>query len=151
LTGFRREPYVDAHDSVPHENAVSQLGFADEVLARIRERNGRYDERAYLFLLAALEHLQRRLPERRHVSGEELAHGCREFALEQYGLFSRIVLEHWGITCTADFGEIVFTLIDAGLLKARESDRIEDFEEVYAFSTAFETEYPWGAWRDGEE
>jgi uncharacterized repeat protein (TIGR04138 family) len=125
---------------------VSQLDFADDVLARIRDRNGRYDERAYLFVLAALEHLQAGLPERRHVNGEELAHACREFAIEQYGLLSRTVLEYWGLRETRDIGNIVFTLIEAGLLKAQESDRPEDFHAVYVFTEAFEADYPWGAW-----
>jgi uncharacterized repeat protein (TIGR04138 family) len=127
---------------------VSQLEFADDVLARIRERNGPYDERAYLFVLASLEHLQNRLTERRHVSGEELARACRDFALDQYGLLSRAVLEYWGICHTGDFGRIVFTLIEVGLLKAQESDRPEDFEGVYGFVEAFERGYPWGAWRE---
>ena len=125
---------------------MSQLGFADDVLARIRERAGAYDERAYVFVLAALEHLQRRLDQRRHVSGEELACACRDFALEQYGLLSRTVLEHWGIHATADFGNIVFTLIEVGLLKAQESDRPEDFEGVFTFADAFDKSYPWDAW-----
>lgn len=127
---------------------MSQLEFADDVLARIRDRSGRFDERAYLFVLAALEYAQARLPERRHVSGEELAHACRDFALEQYGLLARTVLEHWGIAATSDIGEIVFTLIAVGLLKAQDSDRPEDFAGVYAFREAFEAAYPWGAWRE---
>lgn len=127
---------------------MSQLDFADDVLARIRERSGPYDERAYLFVLAALEHFQRRLEQRRHVSGEELAVACRDFALEQYGLLSRTVLEHWGIWVTAYIGRIVFTLIDVGLLKAQDSDRPEDFHDVYVFADAFEADYPWNAWRE---
>lgn len=127
---------------------MSQLDFADDVLARIRERAGRYDERAFLFVLAALERLQSRLPARRHVTGEELAHACREFALEQYGLLSRTVLEYWGIRATSDFGAIVFTLIDVGLLRAQASDRPEDFDGVFAFADAFERAYPWGRWRE---
>jgi uncharacterized repeat protein (TIGR04138 family) len=127
---------------------VSQLDFADDVLARIRERSGPYDARAYLFVLAALEHLQRRLEQRRHVSGEELAVACRDFALEQYGLFARTVLEHWGLVHTGDIGRIVFTLIDVGLLKAQENDRPEDFEGVYVFADAFEADYPWNSWRE---
>src|SRR5713101_7028406 len=119
---------------------MSQLDFADDVLARIRERSGPYHERAYLFVLAALERLQRKLDKRRHVSGEELAVACRDFALEQYGLLSRTVLQHRGIDATADIGRIVFTLIEVGLLKAQESDRPEDFEGVYVFAEAFEAD-----------
>lgn len=127
---------------------MSQLDFAADVLARIRDRSGRFNERAYVFVLAALEYRQARLPERRHLSGEELAFACRDFALEQYGLLARAVLEHWGISSTGEIGEIVFTLIEAGLLKAQESDRREDFDGVFAFADAFEAEYPWGAWRE---
>lgn len=128
---------------------MSQLDFADDVLARIRERTGPYNERAFLFVLAALEHFQQRLAQRRHVAGEELAHACRDLALEQFGLLSRTVLEHWGIRETSDIGAIVFILIEVGLLRAQESDRIEHFEGVYSFTEAFEARYPWGAWREG--
>ncbi|MBI4542516.1 MAG: hypothetical protein HY705_05755 [Gemmatimonadetes bacterium] len=127
---------------------MSQLDFAADVLARIRDRSGRFNERAYVFVLAALEYRQARLPERRHLSGEELAFACRDFAREQYGLLARAVLEHWGISSTGEIGEVVFTLIEAGLLKAQESDRREDFDEVFSFADAFGTEYPWGAWRE---
>jgi uncharacterized repeat protein (TIGR04138 family) len=127
---------------------VSQLGFADDVMARIRERAGPYDIRAFLYVLGALEQFQAGLPQRRHVSGEELARACRDFALEHYGLLSRTVLEHWGIRSTGDIGAIVFTLIDVGLLKAQDSDRPEDFHSVYEFTEAFEAGYPWGAWRE---
>jgi uncharacterized repeat protein (TIGR04138 family) len=127
---------------------VSQLDFADDVLARIRDRSGPYDERAYVFVLAALEHLQKNLAARRHVSGEELSNACREFALEQYGLLARPVLEYWGLKGTSDIGTIVFTLIEMGLLKAQDNDRPEDFEGVYIFADAFEVDYPWGAWRE---
>ena len=132
---------------------MSQLELADELLAHIGPRTGRFHPRAFLFVLAALEHRQRRLPERRHVSGGELAHACRELALEQYGLLARTVLAHWGIATTADIGEIVYALIDAGLLIRQPEDRLEDFEGVYAFEHAFETEYVWGKAeaRGGEE
>jgi uncharacterized repeat protein (TIGR04138 family) len=132
---------------------VSQLEFADELLARIGPKAGRFHPRAFLFVLAALEHRQQRLTERRHVSGGELAHACRELALEQYGLLARTVLAHWGIATTADFGAIVYALIDAGLLIRQPEDRLEDFEDVYAFPTAFEEEYVWGRGvvREGED
>ena len=132
---------------------MSQLEFADELLARIGPRTGRFHPRGFLFVLAALEHRQRRLPERRHISGGELAHACRELALEQYGLLARTVLAHWGIATTADIGEIVYALIDAGLLIRQPEDRLEDFEDVYAFEHAFEKEYAWGRnlVREGED
>lgn len=122
---------------------MPEVQFADEVLARIRARDERYHERAYLFVLAAIEFLQTRLPERRHVSGAELAWGCRDLALRQYGLLAPAVLGHWGVTATADLGRMVFTLIDVGLLSAQPTDRLEDFDAVYEFSEAFAPAQVW--------
>lgn len=105
---------------------------------------GRYNERAYLFVLAALEYCQQRRPERGHISGQELAWACRDFALEQYGLMARTVLSYWGVTSTSDMGAIVYGLIGAGLLVGNDGDRVEDFDSVYDFAEAFVAGYPWG-------
>ncbi|HSQ30201.1 MAG TPA: Minf_1886 family protein [Gemmatimonadaceae bacterium] len=110
---------------------------------RIRLREPRFDERAYFFVLAALEYCQQRLDERRHISGRELALACRDLALERFGVMSRLVLEHWGIRSTADMGDIVFTLVDLGLLRSQPSDSRDEFAGVYEFDQAFEREYPW--------
>jgi uncharacterized repeat protein (TIGR04138 family) len=112
---------------------------------QIRVRDSRYHERAYLFVLAALEYCQQRLPERRHIDGKELAHACRDLALERFGVMARMVLEHWGVTGTSDIGQLVFTLVDVGLLISQSSDAIDDFCDVYSFDLAFESAYPWNA------
>jgi uncharacterized repeat protein (TIGR04138 family) len=122
---------------------MNDLCFAGDVLEKIRRRGDRYDERAYLFVLASIEFLQSRLPERRHVSGPELTIACRDFALEQYGLLARTVLEHWGIRGTGDFGKIVYALVEIGFLVTQPGDRVEDFHDVYAFEQAFGDAYVW--------
>ena len=124
---------------------MPELTFRDGIMDRIRLRERRYDERAYLFVLAALEYCQQKLPERRHISGAELAEGCRDLALERFGVMSRLVLEHWGIRQTADIGHIVFTLVDLGMLLSQPTDSREDFEGVFDFERAFERDYPWCA------
>ncbi len=128
---------------------MNELQFADDVLARIRARGGRYDERAYLFVLATVEFLQARLPVRRHVSGAELAVACRDLALAQFGLLARQVLEHWGITRTEDLGRVVFTLVEVGLLVTQPGDREQDFAGVYDFQEAFSESYAWQGVRRG--
>ena len=110
---------------------------------QIRLREPRFHERAYLFVLQALEFSQARLTERRHIAGRELAEACRDLALERYGLTARLVLEHWGVRSTADIGDVVFTLVDLGLLLSQPSDCREDFNDVFDFDRAFESEYPW--------
>jgi uncharacterized repeat protein (TIGR04138 family) len=110
---------------------------------RIRAREPRFDEKAYLFVLAGLEYCQSRLPERRHIGGAELSRACRDLALERYGVLARTVLEHWGVRTTSDIGDVVFTLVDLGLLISQPSDSRDEFADVYAFDQAFEDEYPW--------
>lgn len=121
---------------------MNELQFADEIRARIRARGDSYDERGYLFVLAALEFLQGRLAVRRHVTGAELAWAFRDFAVEQFGLLAPQVLSYWGITRTADLGRIVFTLVEIGLLAAQAGDREEDFDGVFDFDEAFAS-YRW--------
>ena len=40
-----------------------------------------------------------------------------------------------------DFGEIVYNLIEIGEMTKSESDRREDFNDVYEFDDAFERSY----------
>jgi uncharacterized repeat protein (TIGR04138 family) len=122
---------------------MPELAFRDGVMDRIRLRENRYDERAYLFILAALEYVQQKLPERRHLTGQELAVGCKELALARYGVLARTVLEHWGIRASSDFGEVVFALVDTGLLMSQPQDNKADFENVFDFHEAFDRAYPW--------
>lgn len=111
---------------------------------RLIELDGRYTERAYAFVLTALEEVVRRLPERRHVSGEELAEGCRELAIRLYGPMARTVLEHWNVRTTRDFGEIVFNLLEVGVLSKDEDDSPDDFDDLFDFREVFDRRYPWG-------
>lgn len=122
---------------------MPELAFRDGVMDRIRLRDSRYDEQAYLFMLSALEHSQTRLEARRHISAAELAASCRQLALERFGLMSSIVLDRWGIKSTADFGEIVFILVDLGILVKQPNDTREEFAGLYDFEAAFVRDYPW--------
>jgi uncharacterized repeat protein (TIGR04138 family) len=125
------------------EPQLSELSFRDGVMDRIRAREPRFHENGYLFVLAALEFCQTRLTERRHITGRELAAACRDLALERFGVMARVVLDHWGIRSTADIGDIVFTLVELGLLISQPGDTREEFMGVFEFDEAFERDYPW--------
>lgn len=127
---------------------MNELHLPPDVLVKLQRRSERYDERAYLFVLAGIEYLQSRLPERRHVTGAEVTHACKDFALEQYGLMAREVLDHWGIRETVDFGRIVYALVDIGLLVTQPGDRLEDFHDIYSFERAFDESYIWQGTRE---
>ncbi|MFN0150762.1 MAG: Minf_1886 family protein [bacterium] len=107
-----------------------------------------YHRDAYLFVLAAVEATVARLPARRHISGRELLEGIREFALERYGLMTKTVFDHWGVSRTEDFGAIVFRLVHAGVLSKTPEDSMKDFEGAYDFEAAFVDRFPWnrGEW-----
>lgn len=122
---------------------MSGILLADNVIDRLRRRYPSYHETAYLFILSALHYTIERLGEPRHISGEELAEGCRDLALERWGLMARTVLAYWGILGTRDLGEIVFALVDLGVLVKQEDDSIESFDSVYDFEDVFEASYPW--------
>src|SRR3954451_21366348 len=74
----------------------------------------------------------------RHISGQQLCEGLRDYALARGGLMAGTVLGRWGITSTMDFGRIVFVLIENSMLQKTDEDTIEDFRNVYDFRTAFE-------------
>src|SRR5258708_12970949 len=95
---------------------VAELAFRDGIMDRIRLREQRFDERAYLFVLSALEFCQQRLPERRHITGRELSLACRDLALDRFGVMSRIVLEGWALPSTAPLAHPASPPVALGLL-----------------------------------
>lgn len=100
-----------------------------------------YKFEAYSFVLAGLHYTVSRLDRPRHVTGQELCEGLRNYAVEQFGPLARTVLDYWGIQRTEDFGKIVFHLIEVGLLRKNEEDSIRDFENVFDFEKAFRYEF----------
>lgn len=108
-----------------------------EKIEGLLAKEPKYKFEAYSFILAGLHYTVSRFPKPRHVTGEELCEGLRDYALEQFGPLARTVLEYWGVQSTEDFGKIVFLLIEAELLKKTEEDTLDDFKNLYDFSEAF--------------
>ncbi len=104
----------------------------------------RYQLNAYQFVRDALAYAQEVLPNEEsedenepHLTGQQLCEAIRLFAIDQFGYMSKTVLNNWGIQGTSDFGEIVYNLIDIGMMKKSETDQREHFSEVYSFEKAF--------------
>jgi uncharacterized repeat protein (TIGR04138 family) len=119
-------------------------------------RDPRYPLEAYEFVYAALNHTQELLgrpaceqvllkeqakEEDRHVSGKQLLYGIRDLALREFGLMARAVFRMWGINRTDDFGEIVFNLVEAGLMSTTPQDERKDFHNVYNLDVELMHEY----------
>lgn len=106
-------------------------------IQRLCAADPRYASEAYLFTLAALHFTIAVLPAPRHITGQELLTGVRQYALDQFGPLARAVLEHWGVRATEDFGRLVFALVEAKVLSKTEDDTLDDFRGVYDFEEAF--------------
>jgi uncharacterized repeat protein (TIGR04138 family) len=120
---------------------MQEINF-DEAVEIILSRDARYTCEAYTFVREALDFTQKLIVKEnrsqiRHVSGQELLDGIRQFALQQFGPMVVTVLAEWGIRNCKDFGEIVFNMVETGLLAKTERDSREDFQNGYDFTDAF--------------
>lgn len=112
-----------------------------QAVERIRAADARYEPDAYAFVMEALDFTVRSLDERRHVSAAELVEGLHRVARERFGLLACTVLQKWGLGGGSDVGEIVFQLIDAGILSKRDEDSREEFDAVGNFQSELEDGY----------
>jgi len=117
---------------------MSQMMDISQRIENIVVTDNRYKLEAYNFVMEALDFTRKQVGEPRHVRGQELLQGIREYALRQFGPMTRTVFEHWGVECTEDFGEIVFNMVNAGLMSKTPKDSKEDFKKGYDFSEAFD-------------
>ena len=114
-----------------------------EVIKEIHASDPRYGKGAYYFIREALDHTLKTLEKDKsknkgHVSGTQLLDGIRDFALDRFGPMTLTIMEHWNIRKCRDFGDIVFNLVDFGILGRTENDSLDDFEDGYNFQDAFE-------------
>jgi uncharacterized repeat protein (TIGR04138 family) len=124
-------------------------------LAELLRRDKRFQLDAYVFVFDALRYaheqlgmgrspgsiedtvVDRETEEDRHITGQQLCEAIRLYAVKQYGGLAKSVLNHWGVYSTGDFGEIVFNLISIGQMRKTDTDRREDFDQVFNFDEAF--------------
>lgn len=120
-------------------------------LKKLMEDAGGYSPEALRFLRDGLAHTVKMThgedesedinDESRHVSGQQLCLGLRDYALERYGPLARTVLSRWGITRTEDFGNIVFAMVEAGWMRKTDDDTLDDFRDIYGFEEAFDNSF----------
>ncbi len=106
-------------------------------IRKVLERDPRYRLEAYRFIFEALEFTLNKIGEKRHVTGQELLVGVREYALQEFGMLAKMVFQRWGVTTTEDFGELVFNLVEAGLMGKTDTDTRADFRGGFDFEEAF--------------
>ena len=113
---------------------------------RIIRQDGRYPVEAFDFLHEGMDKAVKatygekhaeRLHGERHVSGRQLCLSLRDLAVERWGFLARHVLTHWRIRTTVDFGNMVYLMIENGLMHKTDEDSLEDFRNVFTFDDAF--------------
>jgi uncharacterized repeat protein (TIGR04138 family) len=120
---------------------MTERQSAEELLDAILSRDRRYAREAYVFVSEALQFTVQKAGRMGHVSGRELCEGLCDYALSQFGLLARTVLETWGVRQSEDVGEIVFNLVDVGLLRKTDEDRREDFAGGVDFREALDRSF----------
>ena len=106
-------------------------------------RDDRYDSEAYAFVRDALDFtikLRKKGSKdeaQRHVSGQELLEGVRQYALKEFGPMVMTVFSYWGIHKCEDVGNIVFNLINKEIFGKSDHDSINDFKNGFNFREAF--------------
>jgi len=121
--------------------------MSEEHHERIRDLvrdDPRFKAEAYVFTLDSLNYTLGELKKQGHeghIDGRQLLFGMRDYGRHLFGYLGAAVFREWGITRTADFGEVVFRLVEAQLLSKRDTDSKEDFTGVFDVCSAFESEY----------
>jgi uncharacterized repeat protein (TIGR04138 family) len=120
---------------------MQEINF-DEKVEMILAKDSRYARDAYAFVRESLDYTQKTIGKEnrgqvRHITGQELLDGIRQFALNQFGPMAVTVLEEWGVHNSRDFGEIVFNMVEIELLAKTENDNRDDFNNGYDFTDAF--------------
>ena len=119
----------------------------NDPLRHVALRDGRYSPEAFRFLFESLDTALRIAGKEqaeggdRHVTGQEVLAGMRENASTCFGPLAAHVWRSWGVKETLDWGRIVFLLVDEGLLKRQDEDRIDDFADGFDFDEAFVEQY----------
>ena len=99
-----------------------------DIIDEIRDHDDRYRREAYLFIMQSLHEVVRSLSQPRHVSGQELLGAVIEMAHQEFGPLAHTVFQEWGLKEGRDVGQVVFSLVEAGVLGKEPADNIADFE-----------------------
>jgi uncharacterized repeat protein (TIGR04138 family) len=123
--------------------------MTDQKLLDYLRTDRRYPAEAYQFLCEAVEYTQvlcEKVPEESdhpetdyHVSGPELCRGACALAAQEFGYMAHTVFRLWGVHTTDDLGQLVFNLIDMGLLSQSEKDDIGDFHDLFCIEQTLNT------------
>lgn len=116
----------------------------EHALEEIMRRDSSYAPDAYAFMRQSMDYALEQFhktAESPHLSAEELYLGFCAYALQEYGPMAAAVMEHWGISRSADVGNIVYNLIRVGVFGRQESDTREQFDSLQPMEELLDSPY----------
>lgn len=121
---------------------IRHISKVKKSLEQIAREDSRFSPAAIRFVYEGLSYTAKKVAtEPKHVSGQTLCQGLKELAVEKWGRLAMLVLNHWGLKTTSDFGEIVYLMIRHEWMSAQPTDSIDDFNDVYDFKTVFKDQF----------
>jgi len=103
---------------------------AVDTLFQLSKKHGKYPPGAYAFVFEILDYVAANKV-KQHLTGRELALSAFVYSLHKYGLLAKMIWEQMNMKVSEDLGQIVFHLVEAGLIKKQQEDRVEDFDKVF--------------------
>lgn len=129
--------HEEEHDEQSSQEA--QAGVEQIILS-----DGRYRLEAFSFLHEGLAqavkaiHGGEKAGPSSHVTGQQLCENLKNLARDRYGLLAPTVLRRWGVRGSIDFGQMVYLLIEHGLMRKTDDDSIEDFRDNFDLDRDFD-------------
>lgn len=75
------------------------------------------------------------------VTAEQVCVVAVEYATRAYGLMARTILSRLGLRTTGDLGDVVYKMIDAGLICPSEAESRADFDDVFDLGEELERRF----------
>src|ERR1039457_5740213 len=117
-------------------------GGPDQMISQLMAASSNYSMDAYQFVRAGLDMAQKKrvrssqtVPAQ--ISSAELLEALRELAIARFGRQAKATLNGWGVYKCEDFGEIVFNMVESGLMTKTDKDAKADFQGGHDFDEAF--------------
>ena len=104
------------------------------------EQDPQYSKEAYLFCLRAVRQTLQSRDRKGHVKGQDIVDTSYRVAHHEFGPMAKTVLQHWGIASPRCIGNIVFRLVENGILKKSDDDSIDDFAAHRSIDEIFNPE-----------
>ena len=91
-------------------------------------RDSKYSPNTFIFIHEVLQAVSKEAPT--HLTGKQLTLAAFIFSVKEYGGLAKMVWQELGLESSEDIGQVVFMMVEAGLMGAQPEDKVEDFDNL---------------------